>query len=77
MLPLKDYNPTSSPAVITIILIAINVAVFLSEPILASGRNPAEQNIAQAKYFACHGAVPYEVTHGERAADARVSAGVD
>src|SRR5437867_1063308 len=70
MLPLKDYNPTSSLAWVTILLIAINVAVFLSEPILPSGRTEEEQAVTQARYFACHGAVPYEVTHGQRAIDA-------
>ena len=63
MLPLKDYNPTSSVAWVTIVLIAINVVMFLSEPITGSART-------QATYFACHGAIPYEVTHGRRAIDA-------
>jgi rhomboid family protein len=70
LLPLKDYNPTSSVAWATIALIAINIAVFLSEPILPSGRTQAEQVVTQARYFACHGAVPYEVTHGRRSIDA-------
>jgi membrane associated rhomboid family serine protease len=70
MLPLKDYNPTSSRAVVTIILIALNVGVFLTEPIVTSGKNPNEQAATQASYFACKGAVPYEVTHGERISDA-------
>jgi len=70
MLPLKDYNPASSVAWVTIVLIAINIAVFLTEPILPSGRTEQEQIVTQARYFACHGAVPYEVTHGRRAIDA-------
>jgi membrane associated rhomboid family serine protease len=70
VLPLKDYNPTASVAWVTIVLIAINVAVFLSEPILPSGGTEQEQAVKQATYFACHGAVPYEVTHGRRALDA-------
>jgi membrane associated rhomboid family serine protease len=69
MLPLKDYNPTSSVAWVTIVLIAINVVVFLTEPIAPSG-SQTQQAVEQASYFACHGAVPYEVTHGERAVDA-------
>jgi rhomboid family protein len=82
LLPLKDYNPTSSVAWVTIALIAINIAVFLSEPILPSGRTEAEQAVTQARYFSCHGAVPYEVTHGRRAIDAlaqgvRFETGVD
>src|SRR6266540_1664691 len=70
MLPLRDDNPTSSTAVVTIVLIALNIAVFFTEPILSSGKSETEQRIAQATYFACHGAVPYEVTHGERVGDA-------
>jgi rhomboid family protein len=69
MLPLKDYNPTSSVAWVTIVLIAINVAVFLTEPIAPSGTE-TQQVVKQATYFSCHGAIPYEVTHGERAIDA-------
>ena len=63
MLPLKDYNPTTSVAWVTVVLIAVNVVIFLSEPITGSART-------QATYFACHGAIPYEVTHGKRAVDA-------
>lgn len=70
MLPLKDFNPTSSVAWVTIVLIGLNIAVFLTEPILPSGRTETDQAVTQATYFACHGAVPFEVTHGERAIDA-------
>jgi len=70
MLPLRDENPTSSIAIVTLILIAINVVVFLMEPIVSSGRDPREQQARQVIYFACHAAMPYEVTHGERAGDA-------
>jgi len=63
VLPLKDYNPTTSVAWVTVVLIAVNVVIFLSEPITGSART-------QATYFACHGAIPYEVTHGKRAVDA-------
>jgi membrane associated rhomboid family serine protease len=70
MIPLKDVNPTSSFAWVTLVLIAVNIAVFFTEPVLTSGRSGPEQEIAQARYFVCHGAVPYEVTHGERVGDA-------
>lgn len=70
MIPIRDLNPTSSIAVVTLILLAINVVVFLTEPVLTSGRSEREQAITQAEYFACKGAVPYEVTHGERISDA-------
>jgi rhomboid family protein len=70
MIPIRDENPTASPAVITLLLIAINVAVFLTEPIFAGGRTPQQQQIRQAAYFTCHAAVPYELTHGRSVTDA-------
>ena len=66
MIPIKDENPTHSAPVVTIILLAINIVVFLTEPLFQSGR---EGQIAEIKYFACRAAIPYEVTHGERIAD--------
>lgn len=56
MLPLHDDNPTSRPAVVTIGLIAANVAVFFSEPLV---NGPA----AQARFFFCKAAIPFEVVH--------------
>src|SRR5439155_12436657 len=70
MIPIRDENPTSSPAVITFLLIAINVAVFLTEPIFAGGRTAYQQAVRQASYFTCHAAVPYELTHGRTVTDA-------
>jgi membrane associated rhomboid family serine protease len=70
MIPIRDQNPTSSPAVITILLIAINIAVFLTEPIFAGGRTDQQQAVRQIIYFECHAAVPYELTHGQTLAQA-------
>jgi membrane associated rhomboid family serine protease len=69
MIPIKDENPVSSTPVVTIVLIAINIVVFLTEPLFASGPDARFQ---EARYFVCKASVPYEVTHGERIADARV-----
>jgi membrane associated rhomboid family serine protease len=66
MIPIKDENPTFSAPVVTIALIAINVVMFFTEPVFASGREGA---IEQAEFFACKAAIPYEVTHGERIGD--------
>ncbi len=81
MIPIKDENPTFSTPIVTIALIVINIVVFFTEPVLTSGRthrelsvvpacaaSPAECN--QLRYFACNAAVPYEMTHGERASEA-------
>ncbi len=53
-IPLKDINPTSRTPVVTIALIAINVAVFVYELSLGD----------RLGYFiAAWGAVPFEITH--------------
>jgi membrane associated rhomboid family serine protease len=54
MIPIRDQNPTTARPVLTIALIALNVLVFLREPITAS-------NVEQTKFFYCHAAVPKEV----------------
>ena len=68
MFPIKDENPTFSTPIVTIVIIALNIVIFLTEPLFASG---ADKDIQQARYFVCNASVPYEVTHGERIADAR------
>jgi membrane associated rhomboid family serine protease len=73
MIPIKDENPTFSVPWVTIVFIAINVAVFFTEPVFASGDTQEEQIDAvrtQLTYFGCNAAIPYEITHGERASEA-------
>jgi membrane associated rhomboid family serine protease len=70
MIPIKDENPTFSTPVVTIALIVINIIVFFTEPVLLSGSG-VDREIKQARYFACNGAIPYELTHGDRIAEAR------
>ena len=53
-LPLKDINPTSRTPVVTIVLIALNVLVFLYEISLGDRLDG---------FIAGFGAVPYEITH--------------
>ena len=58
MIPIKDVNPTSRTAWVTIAFIAINVAVFLFwQPTFSSSE--AEQEI----FFFCHAEIPWETTH--------------
>jgi membrane associated rhomboid family serine protease len=52
--PLKDHNPTRRTPVVTIVLIAINVLVFLYELLLGD---------SLGRFIAAYGAVPYEITH--------------
>ena len=66
MIPIRDENPTASTPVVTLLFIAINVVVFLTEPLFGSG---IQGRIDEIKYFACRAAIPYEITHGERLAE--------
>ncbi|HZB04321.1 MAG TPA: rhomboid family intramembrane serine protease [Actinomycetota bacterium] len=55
MIPLRDANPTRRTPWVTLVLIAINVALFfLWEPITGTPRE-------QARFFFCHGAIPEEM----------------
>src|SRR5437763_9675277 len=57
MLPLRDNNPTSRFAWVTLLIIAANVVVFLLwEPTFGS------QNQQQVFFF-CQAQIPYELTH--------------
>ena len=59
MIPLRDDNPTSRFAVVTFVIIALNIAAFLLwEPIFKSQGE-------QQTFFFCHALIPYEVTHAE------------
>ncbi|MFN2545570.1 MAG: rhomboid family intramembrane serine protease [Actinomycetota bacterium] len=58
MLPLKDLNPTSRTAWVTIGLIAANVVVFLLwQPTFA------HSDLKQELFFFCHAEIPWETTH--------------
>jgi rhomboid family protein len=61
MLPIRDENPTTRIAWITLGIIALNLSAFLFwEPTFASGQ---EGQARQQIFFYCHAEVPYEVTH--------------
>ena len=65
MLPLKDYNPTSRRAWITLGIIAVNVLVyFLVQPHGQGSIDPQSEAIREAKFTFSHAAIPCEVTHG-------------
>jgi membrane associated rhomboid family serine protease len=53
-IPLRDENPTSRLPVVTVLLIAANVAVFLLQ-----GASPHGLELGAARF----GAVPYNITH--------------
>jgi membrane associated rhomboid family serine protease len=65
MIPLKDYNPTTRRAWITLGLIAVNVFVyFLVQPHGQGNVDPQTEAITEAKFTYAHAAIPCEVTHG-------------
>jgi membrane associated rhomboid family serine protease len=74
MLPLKDYNPTTTKAIIVPIIIAINVIVFFFwQPFSIGATTPEqqqEQTIKQIVFFTCHASIPYELSHGRSLASA-------
>ena len=58
MIPIRDRNPTTRLPIVTLALIAANVAVFLLwQPTF--GARPGEQDL----FYLCHAEIPYEVTH--------------
>ena len=58
MIPLHDDNPTRRFAVVTAVIIALNVAVFAFELLLPLGGLTMQAFVARA------GLTPYEITHG-------------
>ncbi len=66
VIPVHDVNPVRRPAVVTYLIVAVNVAVFLLGPAsfaVLDGTSPAEVCRQQA-YFAEYGAVPRELLGG-------------
>lgn len=75
MLPLKDYNPTRRIAVITLLLIVVNVGVyFLAQP---AGRatfvQNNQQNGSEDRYTVERAAIPSEVVRGRPLTEAEVA----
>jgi membrane associated rhomboid family serine protease len=58
VIPLKDYNPTNRVPVVTMLLIAVNVVVFLFV------QRPYDRGLSQAQFSYEYAAIPCEVTTG-------------
>ncbi len=57
MIPLRDDNPTSRMAWVTLAIIALNVLAFVAwEPTFGT-------EVQQQTFFFCHAEIPYEVSH--------------
>ena len=74
MLPVKDYNPTSSRSIVVPIIIAINVIVFFFWQPFSIGATSSDQQheqvVKQVIFFTCHASIPYELSHGHNLASA-------
>ena len=70
VIPIHDKNPTRRTPYVTYLLIALNVAVFLVQPIArtsVSGDVDLAQACRQEAFFRRYGAVPKELTSNEPA----------
>jgi membrane associated rhomboid family serine protease len=69
LIPIHDQNPTWRTAWVTLVLIAVNVAVFLLEPVAMSlSGNPGSpaELCRQEAFFFRYAAIPRELTHNEQ-----------
>jgi membrane associated rhomboid family serine protease len=68
VIPIHDQNPLRRRPYVTYGLIAVNLAVFLTEPGVTHVGSQATQTLAQvchqAAYFDQHAAIPKELIHG-------------
>jgi rhomboid family protein len=68
VIPIRDANPTSRFPVLTLGLIAANVAVFLLwQPSFGT-------DLEQQTFFYCHAEIPFEVVHQENLAEGGIEA---
>ena len=68
MIPLRDANPTKRLPVVTLTLIAANVAVFLLwQPSFGT-------QLEQQTFYYCHAEIPWEVSHQENLAQGGLEA---
>jgi len=75
LIPIHDQNPTRRPAVVTYVLIAINVVVFLLEPVtlaVSGDQGTAIAECRQIAFFRKYAAIPRELVTNE---PLRVTAG--
>lgn len=66
-LPLYDNQPTRRAPLVTYLLIAVNVVVFLLSPIASIGHrdeSPVERKCGQVTFLLEYGAIPRELTTG-------------
>jgi len=68
VIPIHDDNPVRRTPIITYLLIALNFAVFLTEPVVSQigvGSQTVAQVCEQQSYFDHHAAIPRELVHNK------------
>jgi membrane associated rhomboid family serine protease len=68
VIPIHDENPVRRTPIVTYLLIAINVIVFLGEPVVSQigvGQQSVAQVCQEQAYFERHAAIPRELTRNE------------
>jgi membrane associated rhomboid family serine protease len=68
VIPIHDENPVRRTPIVTYLLIAINVIVFLGEPVVSHigvGQQTVAQVCEQQAYFDRYAAIPRELTRNE------------
>jgi membrane associated rhomboid family serine protease len=68
VIPIHDDNPVRRVPVVTYLLIALNFAVFFTEPVVSQlgiGSTTIEQACTESAYFERYGAIPSELTTNE------------
>ncbi|HSV67158.1 MAG TPA: rhomboid family intramembrane serine protease [Mycobacteriales bacterium] len=73
VIPLHDENPTRNIPVVTWMLIAVNVVVFLASPVVLSPLTRAAAGnllCEQVAYYQRWGTIPAELTHGHQLSEA-------
>src|SRR5438445_8489551 len=64
MLPIKDYNPTTTRSIVVPVIIAIDVIVFFFwQPFSIAAQSESQQR-DQILCCSCHASIPYELSHG-------------
>jgi membrane associated rhomboid family serine protease len=69
LIPIHDRNPTLRTAWVTLALIALNIIVFLMEPVafsLSGNPSTAADVCHQESFFRRYAAIPRELTHNEQ-----------
>jgi len=80
VIPIHDDNPVRRTPIITYLLIALNVVVFLSEPVVSQigvGRQTLQQVCSQHAYFDKWAAIPRELTENKPLGRVQVSVQTD